>query len=76
MFFVVVFNAKSFAIAILVFFLFFFLIPFSGWTAKSFLANLLGLVIKKACDQDLTHSLDTPRYNFKKLVPEAVIYDT
>ena len=37
-FFVFAFNAKGFAIAILFFFLFFLLVPFSGWTAKSFLA--------------------------------------
>ena len=50
------FNAKSFAIPILVFFSFFFLVSFSGRPAESFLANLLRLVIKKVFDQDLTRS--------------------
>ena len=40
------FNTKGFAIVILVFFLFFLLSPFSGRTAKSFLANALSLNIK------------------------------
>ena len=63
------FNGKSFAIAILVFFLFFlFLVSFSGRTAESFLANVLTLGIKKACDQDLSHSLEKPRRISLKIV--------
>ena len=73
--FVFVSNAKSFAIAILVFFLFFLLATFSGQTAKSFLRNVLTLVIKKTCDQDLTHSLDTPEQISIKIVSEVVIHN-
>ena len=51
------------------------LIPFSGRAAKSFLANVLRLVIKKACDQNLTHSLDTPKIISIKIVPEVVTRD-
>ena len=57
------FNEKSFAIAFLVFF--FLLVTFSGRTAESFSVNVLLYFIKKACDQDLTHSLDTLR-SFRK----------
>ena len=64
-----VFNAKRFTIVILVFFLFFLLVIFSGWTVKSFLEKVLTLVIKKTCDQDLTHSLDTPKNISVKTVP-------
>ena len=64
-----VFNAKRFTIVILVFFLFFLLVIFSGWTVKSFLGKVLTLVIKKTCDQDLTHSLDTPKNISVKTVP-------
>ena len=66
------FHAKIFAIAILVFFL---LVPFSGRAVKSFLASVLTLVIKKACDQDLTHSLDTPKIISVKIVPEVLTRD-
>ena len=70
------FNAKSFAIAIFFFsFFFFLLVTFSGRTPKNFLANVLTLVIKKTCDQDLTHSLDTPKHISVKIVPEVVIRD-
>ena len=70
------FNAKSFAIAILVFsFFFFFFFTFSGGTAKSFLANVLTIVMKKTCDQDLTHFLDTPKHISVKIVPQVVIRD-
>ena len=72
-FFAFAFNAKSFAIAILAFFYFFLLVTFSGRTAKSFLANVLTLLIKKACDQDLNHSLDTSRNISRKIVPQIVI---
>ena len=72
-------TQKSFAIAIPVFLffflLFFLLVPFSGRTTKNFLVNVLRLVIKKACYQDLTHSLDTPKNIFVKIVPEVVIRD-
>ena len=54
--------AKSFAIAVLVFFIFFLLVTFSGQTAKGFLANVLTLVIKKTCNQNLTYSLDATKY--------------
>ena len=56
------FNAKNFAIVILVFF-FFLLVTFSVRTIKSLLANVLTLVIKKTCDQDLPYSLDTGKQN-------------
>ena len=68
------FNAESFVIAILVFSLFFLFLS-SGRTAKSFLENVLSTVIKRVCDQDLTHSLDTSRYVLVKIVPEVVIHD-
>ena len=74
-FFAFAFNAKSFAIAIRAFFYFFLLVTFSGRTAKSFLANVLTLLIKKACDQDLNHSLDTSRNISRKIVPQIVIRD-
>ena len=67
-------SAKSFAITVLVFFLFFFLVTFSGRTAKKFLANLLTF-INKTCDQDLNHSLDTPKHISVKIVPAVVIRD-
>ena len=59
------FSAKRFAIAILVLFA---SRIFSRRTAKSFLANVLRVDIKKACDQDLTHSLDTPNNVFIKIL--------
>ena len=74
-FFPFAFNAKSFSIAILAFLNFFLLVTFSGRTAKSFLANVLTLLIKKACDQDLNHSLDTSRNISRKIVPQIVIRD-
>ena len=40
---------------------FFLPVQFSGRIAKSFLGNVLTLVIKEAWDQDLSHSLDTPK---------------
>ena len=67
------FNAKSFAIVILVLFRFFFLVTFSGRTVKSFLANVLISVIKNTSDQDPTHSFDTPRCISLKIVPEVII---
>ena len=68
-------NAKSFTITRLVF-LFFLLVCFSGRITKSVLANILRLVIKKACGQDLTHSLNVPKNISEKIVPEVVICDT
>ena len=70
------FNTKSFAVTILVFFSFFFLVQFSAWTAKKFLSNVLRLVIKESCDLDLAHSLDTPKKNSVRIVPEVVICNT
>ena len=67
------FNTKSFAIAILDLIFFFLLVTFSGRTVKSFLTKVLRLVIKKACDQDLTHSLDTPRNISVKTFSQVVI---
>ena len=32
-----------------------------GWPAKSFLVNVLVLLTLEVCDQDLTHSWDTPK---------------
>ena len=40
---------------------FFLPVKFSGRIAKSFLGNVLTLVIKEAWEQDLSHSLDTPK---------------
>ena len=70
------FNTKSLAIAILLFlfFIFFLLVTFSGQTAKSFLVNVLSKVIKKACDQDLTHSWDTLKSLSIKVVSQVVIH--
>ena len=70
------FNAKSFAIAILVFFSFFPSRHFF-WTdcQKLFRVIVLIFVIKKTCDQDLAHSLDTTMHIFIKIVPEVVIHD-
>ena len=67
------FRKKALRLLIYLFFLFFLLITFSGWTAKSFLANVFRVVIKKACDQDLTHSLDTSRNISVNIVPQDVI---
>ena len=57
------------------FFLFFLLANFSGWAAKSYLFNFLSCVIKKACDQDLTYSLDTLNSLSVKSVSQVVIRD-
>ena len=69
------FNAKNFTIAILVSFIFSPLVQSCSRIAKRFLANILKLVIKKAFDQDLTHSLDTPKNISVKAVPQVVIRD-
>ena len=60
-------NAKSFAIAFLFFFFSF------GRTAERFLANVFRLVTKAVCDQDLTHSVDTPTGISIKIVPQVFI---
>ena len=65
-------TQKLLVIAILVFFL---LVQFSGWTTKSFLANVLRLVIKKECNWDLTYSLDTPKNISVNNFPQVVIRD-
>ena len=67
--------AKCFAIVVQVFFSLFPSRPFFGQTAKSLLANVLRLVIKEACDQDLAHSLDTLENISVKIVPQVVIHD-
>ena len=69
------YNARPFAIVI--FFLFLFLIPSAvfGRTVKRFLTNLLRLVTLEACDQDLTYSLDTSKNSPVKIVFEAIIGD-
>ena len=70
------FNAESFAIAFIVlFFLFYILVTFSGRTTKSLLVSILSFVIKKVCDEDLTHSLDTLSSLFVKIVSQVVIRD-
>ena len=69
------FNVKSFAIVFLVFFSSFPSRQFFGRIAGNFLANVLTLVIKKACDQDLIHSLDTPRNISVKPFTQVVIRD-
>ena len=68
-------TPKAFQLPFQFFFsLFFLLVTFSGRTAKSFLVNVLSQVIKKVCDQDLTHSLDTLNSIFVKIVPQVVIH--
>ena len=57
------------------FLLFLLLLSVFGLTAESFLANVLRLVTKEACDQDLTHSLDTPIGISVKIFPRVVIRD-
>ena len=52
-------NAKRFAI-VFFFLLFLLLVSVFGWTVESFLKRVLSLVTEKVCDQDLTHSSDTP----------------
>ena len=53
------FSAERFAIVILAF----------------LFSQVLRLIIKKACDQDLTHSLDTVKNISAKIVPQVVIPD-
>ena len=74
---VLAFITKSFSIASLFFFLFFLFLQFSGGTVKSFLGNVLRLVIKEARDQDLDHSLDIPKnisVKFATLVAHDRVY--
>ena len=75
---VLAFITKSFSIASLFFFFLFFLfLQFSGGTVKSFLGNVLRLVIKEARDQDLDHSLDIPKnisVKFATLVAHDRVY--
>ena len=52
------------------------LVQFSGRTTKSFLDNVLRLVIKKECNWDPTYSLDTPKNISIKNFPQVVICDT
>ena len=48
----------------------------SSWTdCQSFLVSFLILVNLELCDQDLTHSLETPKDLSLKIVPEVVIRD-
>ena len=54
---------------------FFILFQFSRQTVKSFLVNVLRLVIKEAYDQDLAHFLETPKNISVKFVSH-VIRDT
>ena len=42
---------------------------------ECFLANVLTLVTPEACDQYLTHPLDTPIGISVKIVPQVVIRD-
>ena len=42
---------------------------------QNFLANVFRVVIKKACDQDLTHSLGISRNISVNIVPQDVICD-
>ena len=65
------------ALQISFFFFFFFSLSsvFLDSLPKVFLAKVLRLVTKEVCDQDLTHSLDTPKNIFVKMVPEIVIHD-
>ena len=65
-------NAKRFTIAI---FSFLILSAVFGRTTKSFLANVVRSVTLEACDEDLTHFLDTPKNICVKVVPEIVIRD-
>ena len=71
------FIVKSFAIIFLVFFFLFFLflVLFLDGLPKPWLTSVLKLVIKKAWDQDLAHSLDTSKNISAKIVQEVVICD-
>ena len=53
----------------------FFSSLFSDALAKGFLGTVLSLVIKKVCDLDLTHSLDTLRHVSVTINPKVVIHD-
>ena len=57
----------------------YFFFPYSQrcfWTDyQSFLANVVRSVTLEACDEDLTHFLDTPKNICVKVVPEIVIRD-
>ena len=66
---------KALQLSFQFFFLFFLPFLFSGRTAKSFLANVLTLVIERTCDQELTHSFDTSKNISVKTVPVVVIFD-
>ena len=70
------FNAKYFAIAILVFFYFFLTRPVFWMDCQKFSGNISRLVVKKVCDQDLGRSLDTAKNISAKIVPQVVIRDT
>ena len=58
-----------------VFFLFLILSVVFGRTDKNFLANILTLVTTEVCDQDLTHSFNTPKNVSVKIVSQVVIRD-
>ena len=51
--------------------------PQCFWTnCRNFLAKIITLVTKKACDQDLIHFLDTPIGVSAKIFPQVVIWNT
>ena len=67
------FHAKTFAIAFLVFF---FPSRHFFWMDYQKLFNVLSSVIKKACDEDLAHSMDTLKALPVKIFSQVVICDT
>ena len=75
MVFAFAFNPKSFAIAILFFFIFFVLVTFSGRTAKKVFTERFINYLEKVCDQDLAHSLDTLKCLPVNIVLQVVIRD-
>ena len=62
-------NVKSFAIVILVFFLFFFLAAVYGRPAKSFFGNVLWFVFQEACDQGRSNFVDKLKAVSVKIIP-------
>ena len=68
--------AKSFAISFLFFNFFFLLVQFSVQIVKIFLGNVLRLVMKYVCNQNLAYSLITPKDISIESVPQVIIWDT
>ena len=67
------FNAKSFGVAILGFLYFCRPCPVFWTECQKFLRNVLRLVIKQACDQDLAHSLNTSKNSSVNIILQVTI---